>query len=574
MRISKNIIYIATAILVLCGCEVKNDLPYPIIHGQITAFEVEGQCGADGGSNFSTTIDKDNRNVTLYVCDTVDLTKLRITKISLAGTTYNPDVDYKETPQITPDSALCADFEKFPRRGFDDISMGQDTRVDFTHPVKFTVHTYQDYEWTVTVEQIIQREIEVENQIGKAVIDPHSFNAVVYVSKSQSLKSIKVKKFTLGGTHGIVSPDPTKVSTYDFYSIRQFVVKTGWGETQIWKVAVYQTDAAVQTTAKAFARNYNATVSGDKPNDTTPVIEYRESGEATWHTVENAALTTTSTTYTATIEGLKPATTYQYKVTAGTSSVETQEFTTATLQELPNTSFDDWSIDASNSKLYFPWAEGGTSFWDTGNRGATTVGNSNSVPTDDTSTGRGKAAFLESKWIVIKFAAGNIFTGTYLKTDGTNGVLGFGRPFTAFPTKICFDYKYKSEAISKVGDKSLDHLMGKADSCNIYVALWHVEENEYEDFQGEKYPLIIRTKPGMEQNLFSVNDPRVIAYGQFTQGNTVDSWTSETIDIKYKNTNLAPTHILVVASSSKYGDFFTGGVGSTLVLDNMKLLYE
>jgi hypothetical protein len=35
-----------------------------------------------------------------------------------------------------------------------------------------------------------------------------------------------------------------------------------------------------------------------------------------------------------------------------------------------------------------------------------------------------------------------------------------------------------------------------------------------------------------------------------------------------------PTHILVVASSSKYGDFFTGGVGSTMVLDNMKLIYE
>ena len=28
-----------------------------------------------------------------------------------------------------------------------------------------------------------------------------------------------------------------------------------------------------------------------------------------------------------------------------------------------------------------------------------------------------------------KFAAGNVFVGQYLKTDGTDGVLGFGRPF-------------------------------------------------------------------------------------------------------------------------------------------------
>jgi hypothetical protein len=271
---------------------------------------------------------------------------------------------------------------------------------------------------------------------------------------------------------------------------------------------------------------------------------------------------------------LSPSTKYEYKVSSGEFELEPQEFATVAIQQLPNTSFDEWHTDASNSKLLCPWVNGDASFWDTGNRGATTVGNSNSIPTDDNSTGRGMAAYLESKYIVIKFAAGNIFTGSYLKTDGTNGILGFGRPFSGFPTKMSFDYKYKSAIINKVGDDAYKYLMGRPDSCNVYVALWHVEDNEYEEYQGEKYPLIIRTKPGQEQNLFSIDDPRVIAYGQFTKGSTVDSWTSETININYKDTQKAPTHILVVASSSKYGDFFTGGVGSTLVLDNMKLIYE
>ena len=35
----------------------------------------------------------------------------------------------------------------------------------------------------------------------------------------------------------------------------------------------------------------------------------------------------------------------------------------------------------------------------------------------------------------------------------------------------------------------------------------------------------------------------------------------------------APKYIIVVASASKYGDYFIGGVGSTLWLDEMELIY-
>ena len=201
------------------------------------------------------------------------------------------------------------------------------------------------------------------------------------------------------------------------------------------------------------------------------------------------------------------------------------------------------------------------------------MGNSNSTPTDDTSTGHGKAAHLESKYIVIKFAAGNIFTGSYLRTDGTNGILGFGRPFKAFPSKLSFDYKYNSEIINKVGDEAMRYMEGRPDSCQIYITLWHIEANEYEEYNGEKFPLIIRTRPS-ERHLFSPNDKRVVAYAQLTQGNDVNEWTSHTLELKYKDNKRVPTHIQVVASSSKYGDYFTGGVGSLLVLDNLKLHYE
>lgn len=568
----KIILWITIA-LVFVSCDIKDEVPYPIVYGQITEFEVEGQCGADGTAGGVAAIDKTARTVTVYVSDTVNVSSLKIKRIGLSGMTYNPDVDYNESPMVCPDSSACINYALFPKTAFAKVEDGRDTRVNFTHEVKFVVRTYQDYVWTVKVHQVLGREIEVENQIGQAVIDPYLCNAIVYVSREQSLKKLKVKKFTLGGTHGAVTPDPTTYETYDFYNLRRFIVKTGWGKIEQWSVLVCHTDEVVETTAKVLPRNLNATVSGTKPNGVTPKIEYRDASTTEWRALPATEVKTTATTYTATIGGLRPSTKYMCRVTAGDVQLEQQEFSTVSLQQIPNSSFDDWSTDASNSKLYCPWSAGATSFWDTGNRGATTVGNSNSVPTEDTSTGSGRAAFLESKYIVLKFAAGNIFTGSYLKTDGTNGVLGFGRPFTAFPTKLTFDYKYKSMSIDKA-DESLAHLKGKPDSCSVYIALWHVEDNEYEDFQGEKYPLIIRTKPGKEQSLFSPDDPRVIAYGQFTKGSTVNNWTSETINLDYKNTELAPTHILVVASSSKYGDFFTGGVGSTLVVDNMKLIYE
>ena len=557
----------------VAACEVPNDIPYPIVEGRITAFEVEGQCGVSGKDKGSATIDKESRTVSLYVCDTVDIKELRVKRIELKAETKNPDVDYQDEITLLPDSASCHYFERFPRKSFDAPGAHHDTRIDFSKEVPFTLHTYQDYKWTVKVEQVINREVEIENQVGDAIIDAHTRNVVIYVKQNQSLKNLKVHKFSLGGTHGSVTPDPTAFDTYDFYNIKEFMVTTGWGGRERWKVFVYQTDAVMQTTAKAFARTVDAIISGEKPNGSTPLIEYKAQTDGKWNAVGSQDITIASTSYSATLKCLKPYTTYQYRVSAGNTSTETQTFTTTEMLQLENASFDVWCTDANNPKLLYPWAEGATPYWETGNKGATTVGNSNSVPTDDTSTGSGKAAYLESKYIVIKFAAGNIFTGSYLRTDGTNGILGFGRPFKAFPAKLTFDYKYNSETINKVGDEALRYMEGRPDSCQIYITLWHIGENDYEEYNGEKFPLIIRTRPS-ERHLFSPNDKRVVAYAQLTQGNDVNEWTSHTLKLKYKDNTRIPTHIQVVASSSKYGDYFTGGIGSTLVLDNLKLHYE
>ena len=57
-------------------------------------------------------------------------------------------------------------------------------------------------------------------------------------------------------------------------------------------------------------------------------------------------------------------------------------------------------------------------------------------------------------------------------------------------------------------------------------------------------------------------------------GETVGDWTEFKLKLDYRSLTRKPTYIVVVASASKYGDYFTGGDGSTLWLDDLELIYE
>ena len=116
-------------------------------------------------------------------------------------------------------------------------------------------------------------------------------------------------------------------------------------------------------------------------------------------------------------------------------------------------------------------------------------------------------------------------------------------------------------------------MVGRPDSFQVYIVLWHVEDNEYEEYNGNKFPIVIHTRPS-EQRLFDIHDKRIVAYAQLTKGDDVPEWAHHTLTLQYRRTDVRPTHIQVVASSSKYGDYFTGGPGTLLVLDNMQLHYD
>ena len=552
-------------LFLLASCAVVDDLPLPLVKAEVTAFTVDGQCDADGEGFADAVIDKEKRTVDVYVNDLVQLNNLHINALQVS---HNAEINVETPEGLVPISK------------YTDASNGK-YLLDFTSPVTLVLSTYQDYRWTLRVHQVITREVILQNQVGKAVIDPVNCNVIAYVLPEQSLLSVSVEKFTLGGPNGTVEPDPTG-QTLDFSFGREFQVRRyNSDEVETWTVYVYHADAASTASISVFPHAVKAYAKGQMQNGSTPVIEYRSKGNQEWSTLPGANVDAGSVEFSAVITGLNPNTEYECRVTAGGQTSAVTTFITAKALQIPNASFDDWSISGSgNQALYQPWGEGSEPYWDTGNKGATTVGASNSTYGQE--DGR-VYANLQSKFIVIKFAAGNIFTGSYLKTDGTNGILNFGRPFDSFPTKMQFDYKFKTSLVNRGGGKwdanygkyitreVYDGMTGKPDSCQIYIAL--IGDKDEETYNGTLYPYIIRTRPS-ELNLFNTHSDNIIAYAQLTQGNDVTKWTTETLTLEYRHTDRTPKYIIVVASSSKYGDYFIGGDATLLQLDNIQLLYE
>ena len=104
--------------------------------------------------------------------------------------------------------------------------------------------------------------------------------------------------------------------------------------------------------------------------------------------------------------------------------------------------------------------------------------------------------------------------------------------------------------------------MGRPDSCHIYIALtdWTA-------------PYEIRTNPKNRQ-LFSPASPSVIAYGELIFSGTMSQYKEFEIKLNYRSTSRKPSYILITSAASKYGDYFTGGAGAVLYIDQYSLDYD
>jgi len=301
-------------------------------------------------------------------------------------------------------------------------------------------------------------------------------------------------------------------------------------------------------------------------------FQYREKDAAEWTTV---AATQDGEDYKATITSLQPNTTYESRMAYNDEQYsEITEFTTEDATELYNGNFDNWY---QASGVWYAVAEAnynnGNAFWDSGNKGASLMSKNPTSPEEGVvHTNGGKSAKLQSQFVGVggflgQFAAGNLYTGHFVKTISMSGAeIQFGSEFTARPTALHGWFQYTSGTVDYYGDSTPSDALvqdGGTDMCAIYIALSDADE-----------PYTVNTSEGNFVDY--ANDPNIIAYGELpiTDCVTTSDWKEFTINLTYRDLTRKPKYIIVVASASKYGDYFTGSTGSLMYLDDFSLVYD
>lgn len=527
-RVVRWMVCLSVCLLVSC---IQNDLPYPTVKLYITGMTVEGQVG-------SAVISNDERKVTLELGETVNPQKVRV-----------------QTFDITEGGTA---------------SIGPDSIIDLTKPLSVTLSLYQDYVWTIQANQTIARAFTVTGQVGQAKFYPETHEASVNIPREQGLRNIEVTDLKLGpegatqnGVEGVPTLQWEKKGAFATSKVQ---VQFSDFIDEEWTLYVNLSDITVGVNSVDAWTNV-AWVNGFGRDGEDNGCEYKKEGDADWIRVDASELTHDGGDFTARIIHLQANTTYVCRAYSGEEYGEEMSFTTADAVTIPNMSFDEWHQD---EKVICPWKEGDESWWDTGNWGSTTLSANDNItqPTSDIWSGAAagsQAAVLGSKFVGIgsigKFAAGNLFLGEYRATDGTNGILGFGREFSARPTKLKGHFKYTVSTINYTDDAHAA-LMGKPDTCIVWIALGDWSE-----------PVEIRTNP-KNSKYFDKNDPNIIAYGEMNCGETISAYKDFEIDLDYRSTSRVPKYLLIVCSASKYGDYFTGGAGSTMWVDEFSLEYD
>ena len=522
---------------VLCGC-IKNDIPFARIPLSITALKVEGQIG-------TTSFSEKDRTATVTLAETVNPKKVKIDSIGYT------------------DKAVAA------------LSSGD--VIDLTNDVEVTLSLYQDYVWKIMRNQPIERRLTVSNQVGNAVFDEDKRLVTINITKSASLRDVELVDLKLGPTgaayNGSTEGLPA-VSWNRYANYAETTIHVTYSDfiDEEWTVKVYNSDSDVLTERADgwvnVAWMYGAGVAGTECG-----FEYREAGAENWIAVPKEYVTVNGGQFYARVPHLKANTTYECRAFSDGQRAKEVQFSTVDMGSFPNMGFEDWH--KSEKSVICPWAKDGSVFWDTGNHGSAIVGEKN-VTTNvkdirPGSTGQYAACLSSQNILGVKFAAGNLFVGEYKKTQGTNGILGFGREFVSYPTALKGWFKYKTAPITEVS-KGYEKLKNQPDTCIVWVALgdWELTQNAE---TGQKTAVEIRTDNNNNGKYFDKNDPHVIAYGEMTCGEDVNEYKSFEVKLDYRATNRVPTSLLIVCSASKYGDYFTGGE-SVMWIDDFSLVYD
>lgn len=285
----------------------------------------------------------------------------------------------------------------------------------------------------------------------------------------------------------------------------------------------------------------------------------------------------------ANVAELLPGTKYAYRLMLDGEMLGSMAYiTTAEATQLPNFDFETVSNAESNNfvSFYNPSSEDPrlqTKFWDSGSAASSMLGSGYAICYSDTDVPEGigstRCARLQSKYVVIKFAAGNLFVGNYVETNLLTqvGTVDFGRYWSSRPTKIRLWYKYNGGMVDYPGVK---FNTGDPDIFSIQVAIGTWSNKTY---KGGKAESPMRVKTDDESTFWDYETlDETVAYIKFEENALDDNkeWKQVTIPFTYKTETVIPTHIVINCAASKYGDYFAGSSTSALYIDNFELLYD
>ena len=515
---------------------IENTIPYPVEKIDILSYE---------GVGFTSKIDVATRTVTLTLDEQTDITAVEVTK---ADITENGE-------------------SSIPLTGV----------FNLASPLKVTLFRYQEYEWTIKAEQRIDRYFSVTGQVGESEIDVMSRTATAYVAKGSDLRDVRVTSLKLG-PKDVTTMTPAMEDLRDFSSVRYVYLQYPalGDDVERWQLYVRETDVKVQIT-QVDAWATIAWLYGAAQEGTTVGFRYRRTGDTEW--IDAPRVTVLSGTFSSKVVGLQPQTSYEFMAYSNEDSSPVIERTTEGVAQLENSGFESWCVEKG---IVYPYSVGESPYWGTGNVGSSIVGVTLTEGVEDARPGStGKlSARLSSTYASVfgvgKFAAGNLFIGSYVRNDGTNGIVNFGRYFSSRPTALKGWLKYNCGIVDRVTNQPPGKTVkeGDFDSGMIFIALGDWDAATYGGTDGtDESPVSIATRY-IEETAFDPNSPAVIAYGEMPLNQSVSSWQEFTIPLEYRATNRIPTHIIIVCSASRYGDYFTGSTQSVLWLDDFELLYE
>lgn len=529
----KNIFkYLLGAVVALAtsGC-IENDVPYPVVKLEVLSVEAEGLKSAP-------VIDASAHSILFELEETTDIRKVNITKLDITEGATNSVV--------------------FPGR------------FDLRTPLYFTLSMYQEWEWTLSAVQSIERYFRVEGQIGESVIDAEHHIATAYVPMDCDMKSITITDIKLGPKDiTTYSIDPLTLTDFE-ESVRNVEVSYHGDIVEIWTLQVIPTDVEVELVGvDAWAKRIWLYAEGR--SDASLGFNYRKVGDEEWIPVED--ITVNGGSFSACIEGLETLTSYEVVAFSNDSFTDVVTVTTEDIFELPNAGFEEWSTVDNVVRPYID-----TPFWGSGNDGAAMANTTLTEPTEDVRPGStGKyAASLQSKKAALmgigKFAAGNIFLGEFGGLVGLDGLVNFGRPSTARPVALHGWVKYDCGVIDELGrvpSARPDLKKGDNDEGQIMIAVGNWTAEEYGG--SADCPVVVNTKD--ESTYFNKSGKSVIGVGEMILTESTDGWVEFTLPLDYRTTSEIPTHMIIVCTGSRFGDYFTGSTQSLMLVDDLELIY-